>query len=347
MNKQERDKIKKFSLWVPIRRYRREFRESTYKLIDKEKKQSSINTLNKYIALITPTNDKSLQRKILKDNLYQISIEISSFCNRKCWFCPNSYIDRKSKAIDLPEDIYIKIISNLQEIDYSGRLCLIRYNEPLANKNLILKRIRQARQSLPNVKIEINTNGDYINREYLDELKDAGLSYINMSFYFDKNQKFDVDKLIRPAIDKMADKLRLQYEIAQDSIYAYRVKFIYDGIDIICGSWNPETVGINRGGAITDNKIKQAERDYGCYAPLANIDISYDGLVMPCCNVRSDIESHKNYIMGDMRDNDLFELFMNDKFINMRKILTNDSLKHGACQYCNMNTEHMWQPYAL
>ena len=119
--------------------------------------------------MITPTNDKSLQRKILKDNLYQISIEISSFCNRKCWFCPNSYIDKKSKAIDLPKDIYIKIISNLQEIDYSSRLCLIQYNEALANKNLILKRIRQARQSLPNVKIKINTNRDYINREYLDE----------------------------------------------------------------------------------------------------------------------------------------------------------------------------------
>lgn len=59
--------------------------------------------------------------------------------------------------------------------------------------------------------------------------------------------------LIRPAIDKMADKLRLQYEIAQDSIYAYHVKFIYDSIDIICGSWNLETVGINRGRTITDN----------------------------------------------------------------------------------------------
>ena len=35
-------------------------------------------------------NNKDLFKKHLK----LIEIEVFSFCNRKCWYCPNSYIDR-------------------------------------------------------------------------------------------------------------------------------------------------------------------------------------------------------------------------------------------------------------
>ena len=121
-----------------------------------------------------------------------IEIELASFCNRKCWFCPNSFIDRKSQSIELPDATYLKLINNLAEIDYDKLLNFHRFNEPLANKDLILKRVKQARSALPRAKLGIYTNGDYLDRAYLDALRDAGVTLIVMSYYFEKNKQFDI-----------------------------------------------------------------------------------------------------------------------------------------------------------
>ena len=42
-----------------------------------------------------------------------IEIELFSYCNRKCWFCPNSTIDRLSTNIVMEESDYLDILSQL------------------------------------------------------------------------------------------------------------------------------------------------------------------------------------------------------------------------------------------
>ena len=111
-----------------------------------------------------------------KSQLKLIEIEVFSFCNRKCWFCPNSYIDRKSDTVLLPETAYLSILDQLSEIDYDQEITYSRYNEPLSKKEIILKRISQAREYLPKAKLRTNTNGDYISLDYIHQLRDAGLN---------------------------------------------------------------------------------------------------------------------------------------------------------------------------
>ena len=71
-----------------------------------------------------------------KGQLKLIEIETFSYCNRKCWFCPNSTIDRHSGSTAMPEEMYLSIINQLSEIDYSGEITYSRYNEPLAFKGI-------------------------------------------------------------------------------------------------------------------------------------------------------------------------------------------------------------------
>ena len=132
------------------------------------------NLIDSTALLSTPITDKELQKRILKKYLQIVEIEIASFCNRTCYFCPNSHIDRKSKSIELDEIVFLKLINNLSEIDYDKFLNFHRFNEPLANKELILKRVRQARERLPKASFRIFTNGDYVSKEYFEELRDAG-----------------------------------------------------------------------------------------------------------------------------------------------------------------------------
>lgn len=326
--------VRKYSRFIPIKKWRHGFRETLMTTL----KHSRDAILADYVQLITPTNDRELQKRIFKKNVRLVEIEIASFCNRKCWFCPNSIIDRYSKTIELPENTYLKIINDLAEIDYSGMLNFHRFNEPLANKDLILKRIGQAREALPNARLGIFTNGDYLDRIYLDSLRDVGITYMIMSYYFDKNKEFDPENIIKPAINKMANKLNLQYNEITNDEYQYAVRFIYDGIDITYRAWNPRNFPNNRGGSIEDERIAKMERNFPCYYPLREVFIDYNGLVMPCCNMRSDVEAHKGFVLGDMSEASLFELFMNDKFIKLRKDLMSNIPKYEACRYCSYNS---------
>ncbi|WP_394954875.1 radical SAM protein [uncultured Helicobacter sp.] len=300
------------------------------------------NVLDRYITLTTPTHDREAQKKLLKDNLRIIEIEISAFCNRTCWFCPNSIIDRKQK-IEFPESVFLRCIDNLAEIEYEGTLNFHRFNETLADRELILKRLRQARSKLPKAKLGIFTNGDYLTREYLDELRDAGMSYMLMSYYLKKNESFDKAKVLKPAMQKMANKLNLHYEVSIDTPREYGITFKYPGVEyILCRCWNPEIGGIDRGGVIDQiSKRESKVRDYGCHFPLESIYIDYNCLAMPCCHLRSDVEAHKDFIMGDVREMDLFELFSSPKYIATRQLLTPHTPKPGPCATCTANTNGM------
>lgn len=295
--------------------------------------QSKSELLEHYAKLITPTNDKNLQKQLFKQSVKLIEIEVASFCNRKCWFCPNAFIDRKSQNIRLNESVYQKIISDLKSIDYSETLNFHRFNEPLADKDLILKRVKEARIALPKATLGIFTNGDYLDRDYLNDLREVGVSFILMSYYFGKSEEFEPKK-IKPAFDKMALKLGLKYKQIQNDNEQYAIKFIYDGLDFTYRAWNPRTIGGNRAGSIDDNRITQIKRTFPCFYPLRDIYIDYNGLVMPCCNMRSDVKSHKDFILGDVKQSDIFSLFMNENFIKIRKDLMSDNIPYKPCEFC-------------
>ncbi|WIH87729.1 radical SAM/SPASM domain-containing protein [Brachyspira pilosicoli] len=334
--------------WIPFRKKRNAIREKLIngieeyntKTLDNTDKKIDTNLLfdifNRVLELTTVVKDINIQKDILKKNLFLIEIEIASYCNRTCYFCPNSIIDRRSNTIELPENIYLKILDNLKDINYSGMLSFHRFNEPLANRDLILKRVKQARDIVPNAILQIFTNGDYLTRDYLDELRDAGINFIMMSYYGQKDEKFDIENNIKPAIYKMSKKLDLDYIVVNEGIGEYAVKFLYDKINVIYRSKDFEQIGSDRGGVINIDNIKKVEvRDYPCYYPFGDIYIDYNGLVMPCCNMRSDVKTHEPFILGDINKTNLFELFTNENFVNIRRYLASRSKKSGPCEHCH------------
>lgn len=61
----------------------------------------------------------------------------------------------------MPEEQYLKILEQLKEINYSNIITYSRYNEPLSNREIFIKRIKQARKYCPNAFIRTNSNGDF------------------------------------------------------------------------------------------------------------------------------------------------------------------------------------------
>ena len=111
-----------------------------------------------------------------------VEIETTTYCNRKCTYCPNSISDRGDiKNIRLMEEsLFRKIIDELAEIRFNGRLSPHFYGEPLTDKRLPIL-LSYARNKLPEAKIVIYTNGDLLNEDTYNELKKAGVDLFHVS----------------------------------------------------------------------------------------------------------------------------------------------------------------------
>ena len=65
----------------------------------------------------------------------------------------------------------IKIISELERENFNRKdvsITFSKFNEPMYNFDLLRKRVLQLRLYLKNVRLLINTNGDFINKEIIE-----------------------------------------------------------------------------------------------------------------------------------------------------------------------------------
>lgn len=266
-----------------------------------------------------------------------VEIEIFSYCNRKCWFCPNSFIDRNSTNILMLEELYLKILNELKSINYSNMISYSRYNEPTSNREIFIKRLKQAKTIIPNATLHTNTNGDFLTRDYLDELYESGLKSMNIQSYLSKNEIFNTDN-IKIKIDIMAEKLGLDFVEKINSIDRYEIAFKYEEMNLNMYARDFRLNGNNRGGVL--DTIPAIIRKSPCYIPFSDIYIDYNGKVLPCCNFRSDIKEHNNFILGDANNESILDIFNNIKMKKLRKKLLKDIDKLKPCNECNFAIDY-------
>lgn len=271
-----------------------------------------------------------------KNQLKLIEIEIFSYCNRRCWFCPNSIIDRHTSNTYMSEDSYLKILEQLKEIDYDNEVTYSRYNEPLAYKDIILKRISQARDFLPNAKLRTNTNGDFITLDYIKELRDSGLNELFIQQYLSNNEYYNHDKINKIMINKIKNIGVKYFEINNINNQRIEYKLDIDGIKVHLRARNFAIEGTSRTNKV-DNFNKEYIRTAPCLQPFNNMYIDYNGYVMVCCNTRSDIPSHKNGIMSHIDNGFLWDIYKDEKYNKWRNLLIDESPKTGICRGCKID----------
>lgn len=277
----------------------------------------------------------------LKRDLHLIEIELFSYCNRTCWFCPNSFIDRRSSNIEMPHTVYSNIIDQLANIEYDGYITFSRYNEPTSQRELFIERIREARAKLPNVKLKTNSNGDYLTKDYIVELHDAGLNELYIQQYDANKDKWDHERIHCLMLKKLNNfglpfnKIidipggKIEYEIIhKDMIIHLRARnFIIDG--------SSRGDVIQLGGSYT--------RTQKCVQPFNNMYIDYNGSIMICCALRSDITTHGDGIMGNVNSGSLADIFYNEAYDPWRKHLLVDGPKSGVCKSCKDGVKQTYE----
>jgi len=110
----------------------------------------------------------------------EIQIQTVDACNRRCSFCPRSYIRGTGKRMKI--NVFKNIIDQLADIGYWGRVTPYLKGEPLLDDRMV-DLIRYIRKKLPENFIFLSTNGDLLTKQLSKDLQDAGVNFLKVSAY--------------------------------------------------------------------------------------------------------------------------------------------------------------------
>lgn len=102
------------------------------------------------------------------NDLLALQVETTNHCNAKCLFCPHHKFEIKGF---MEQSLYEKIINEASKLPNLQIFHPMLTGEPFLDKQIIA-RLKLAREKLPNVEIEIYTNGSLLSDQIIYQLKD-------------------------------------------------------------------------------------------------------------------------------------------------------------------------------
>lgn len=280
-----------------------------------------------------------------KKNVCIVEIENSSFCNRKCSYCINHYIDRYSQNEKMPIELFEKIIDELAEINYDRMVTFHRYNEPFYDKNpMIIERIAYARKKLPNANLVASSNSDYLDSEYVQEIRMAGLDSLYCQCQTEGYGSVSIDDIRERilAINKKIGNFRGKFIVNEESCVFTTIGSGFTSLTIQARDFTNS--GFNRGGIVKNIISKECEGV--CYQPLISFTIDYNGKVTGCSNTVSYYDGHDEFVIGDANMNTIFEIYKTPKAIALRRKLLEEE-RQGICKGCKCSYEKYARKYGI
>lgn len=238
-----------------------------------------------------------------------VEIEINSACNRKCSYCPNS-VSKRVESGEMEEQTFVRIMDQLREYDYSGKIAFEFYNEPLLSKNFF-NFTKMTKKKLPKATVVLYSNGTKITSvEKFREIKNAGVDY----FYITKHENEENYKF-----DEVFDKLNPEDLAGVE----YRR---FDEIDLY-----------NRGGILEEITSNQDRSKYPCSIPSVNLTITLKGNVVSCFE-----DYNQNFILGNVHETHVIDIWNSKEFKKFREDLrSGDRHLYENCKSCDRVDKNM------
>ena len=295
---------------------------------------------------------------LLKDNIplfSHIQIQTIQFCNLKCSFCPNHYmiwdrIDNKKRGIpynSMSFKNYEKIMINLKELGYKGRVSPYLMNESLVDKDRIVEFIKITRKYLPQSEIVINTNATFLNKKILIDMIEAGLNRLCIDDYFGEKNRENLTRLLVSVCEstnyeKWPYEGMCEVELAGMIPNLKQIKSpTTDKENNIIRNERGNPIATdekmifpytywNRGGLLNLNSdIQVPQKD--CNYPSKQMFINWKGDSLLCC-----CDWEEMVIMGNIIEDNIEKVWTNDKFQHYRSTLKKGERKKlKLCENCN------------
>jgi MoaA/NifB/PqqE/SkfB family radical SAM enzyme len=255
-----------------------------------------------------------------------LALEITSRCNRSCKFCPVAYNERPDERMEW--SLVEKALAELGRLKYRGRVEFYIYNEPMRDREYLLRCVRAARELCPRATLMIATNGDYIKgADDILRLLHEGLNQILINCYspgvYGKRVKW------------IASLSSLASVSTDDGVYSAtgpssRVVQMLDKSD-------PEEFGqgvfglINRAGNIPEFLPPTAAPvERMCVKPFRLLNVNWRGEALLCCN-----DYHGDVSYGNLGESTLEQLWNHPVLVTYRRHLLRKDRSLPLCRECD------------
>lgn len=262
--------------------------------------------------------------KIKKSRKYNIALELSSYCNGKCFFCPNSMMKRKKSNMSM--EIFNKVVERIKTENISPmHFNLTGTGEPLIDKT-IFEKIEILKNNFPDSNVYLPTNFALANDEIIDKLVDSKLNSVAVSLNannakdYKKIMKLDFDKTIKNLnnlIEKRNYKkslLKIYITLAANPINKKSVnefiRFWEGKVDGVGVNWIHSWAGAVKNGKI--NRKKQTR--YPCRPLFEQIIIHSNGNIPLCL-----VDYEGKVVGGNVMKDKILDSFYAESIGNIRE----------------------------
>lgn len=237
-----------------------------------------------------------------------VNIETISKCNGLCSFCCCNVKEDIRKTKIMEEKVFNKIIDDLSEINYDGVITLNINNEPFLDKNIIEK-LKYVRKKIPKAYSYLYTNGSLLNTKKIEDIIEFNLlDEIVINNY---STKYKLNKANQQTYDYLKNK-KLNFKATINLRYSHEVLS------------NRANTSPNKNGSKIINSY--------CSIPYTDLNIFPGGIVGICCCDTKEVTN-----LGNVNNEDIIDIFNNDKFMNLRMKMIKGRNNNEFCQYCDFN----------
>jgi len=230
-----------------------------------------------------------------------VKIQTNNLCTRKCPYCYFGNCPDPEK-IELSEYQFKKIVDNLSDLKFRGRIGYFETNEPLTDSR-IFDFISYSKRKNPEAWHMIASNGDLLDIAKLKLLFDSGLDEIKISTY-------------DHAAFSKAEGFR--------SATSYNIEILDQRQPVILD---------NRGGNIEYGEYSSPAEPLksGCDRIHKVLCIRPSGNIVSCC-----CDFNEQNIFGSINDSRLEEIWSSDPFEKFRTVIDGgDRTASPLCSKCN------------
>lgn len=278
---------------------------------------------------------------LFKQSVQTVEISISSFCNRRCSYCPNSLTDRISAKYFMADSLFFNVMRQLCKIEFDGEVHINRYNEPLADRAYALKRIAEVKAFLPKCRLVVFTNGDYLDEPYVRALSEAGVDKILATVHEAAGGTSYSDLLTDQ--ERRLKKLGLPFTYEMNLEGNKRVAIVETNSNMIFHYVVQDFHGRDDNGVLWMQDRAQAlpvekgmTRIAPCYMPFAEMQIEWDGELLPCCQIQPDAFDKNQYSIGKLTESsNIFFEYTGEHYVRWRRELFSYAIKKAPCTTCS------------
>ncbi|MBF7071139.1 radical SAM/SPASM domain-containing protein [Aliarcobacter butzleri] len=282
----------------------------------------------------------------------KVHIEITNICNLKCTFCPPKILPNKTMTLDKFDKL------NLQLKEFTTELAYHIVGDPLVLSNLD----EYLNISLKhNLKVNITTTANNINKKHYETLLNPTIKQINFSInsYNANSHKKSLNEYLEPIIEfvKFAQKQKHEYFInfriwnldEENSAKEFNLKVFNKINEAFDTNIDIEDVYKNRPKNIRiDRKIffnfdeyfnwpnlenKEVSKTGFCYGLDSHFGVLSNGDVVPCCLDKDAIIN-----LGNIEDNSLKNILTSKRVKDIQNGFKKDILVEELCQKCEYRT---------